>query len=99
MRQRNKTPFCSLAAVFNHPSIILLCQQLKIKAARREISEDPEALRQELLEVVIELHVLIVKRAYEHMAEKEADEFIEEWDDLPTNQRVNALLNIYGQYK
>jgi hypothetical protein len=95
MPKRKKTPFCSLETVFNHHSIHSICQRIDLLASLQPEYEDRGPIHDKLIELAIELQIIITMRAFEHMEHDAAAEFIEHWDDLPTHERLNALLSVY----
>lgn len=90
-----KTPFCQLELVFSDPRISSICERFEIFVFTLPFYDDIDRAHGILTEIASDLAAVLIEQAHEHLDEEDAEEFLELVNDMPTIDRINALLSAY----
>ena len=91
----NKDPFCQLELVFRDPRIASICERFEILHSMLPGCSDIDLARKIFTELSVELLEVLIEQAHAHLGADDAEEFIENVDEIPTADRLTALLSVY----
>lgn len=90
-----KDPFCQLELVFSDPRIASICERYEIFHAMLPGCSDIDLARGIFTELSVELLEVLIEQTHEHLSADDAEEFLEMLNEIPTAERLTALLVVF----